>query len=216
MRVKTHDEWTEVIHHEEVGHWDSSVTTTGVWIVDTPAWDQTIDHAATYTTITVSGEAPADLANPDPEILDNIREALQAEEAKELAAATTEEEIATIQARYANLEQTAINNQLVTESEANSSVGGDPVRFATGEFVIPKEHDLTWNYGALGIDLSRSYLSSSISSHSLGKGWIFSYDMRIIIGVNPDAQTMYEEIKAKYEAVDDLCKIKKTVTVHGV
>ncbi|ORC31237.1 hypothetical protein B4O97_17135 [Marispirochaeta aestuarii] len=73
-----------------------------------------------------------------------------------------------------------------TQNQANSTVTGDPVRIATGVFHT-EVTDLSIPYLGSNITLQRQYESDKTYGKSFGTGWNFSYDTRIILGVDPDA-----------------------------
>ncbi len=84
--------------------------------------------------------------------------------------------------------------------QANSSIGGDPVRLATGDFLWSST-DISYSYTNTTIDIKRNYQSNNLRSHSLGYGWYFNYDTRIIHGVKFKAEEEAEFAAQKAENV---------------
>jgi YD repeat-containing protein len=79
--------------------------------------------------------------------------------------------------------------------------GGDPVKIITGDFTT-RETDLSYRFGSIDINISRNYISSRSSSHSMGKTWSFSYDTRVIMGVN-DGHLYYDKFADSNLAKDE-------------
>lgn len=78
-------------------------------------------------------------------------------------------------------------------AEASSPPVGDPVRIATGEFMLDVSDLVIKN--DIPFDIKRSYLSNSSGIHSFGKGWVYNFDTRLIHGVNYKADELYEMFK---------------------
>ena len=107
--------------------------------------------------------------------------------------------------------------------QANSSSGGDPVRLATGDFLC-NSTDISYSYTNTTIDIKRNYQSNNLSSHSLGYGWYFNYDTRIIHGVKfkaaeeaafanqkaENVRQIYENAVEKYET--SLAEVREVLT----
>jgi len=96
------------------------------------------------------------------------------------------------------------------EARANPSLVGDPVRIPTGEFVTA-ETDLSFGYNNSELTLRRTFQNGNHADRSLGKGWSFNYDTRIILGVKPRAEeeTLFigeklDETKVKLQEALDL------------
>jgi YD repeat-containing protein len=81
-----------------------------------------------------------------------------------------------------------------------AQTSGDPVRTAIGTF-ITSETDVSYNDQLFEIQISRRFDSANMSEHSLGKGWTFNYDTRIIHGENPDADILLQQAKATYDNI---------------
>lgn len=161
-----------------------------------------IHHDAESDELSIPGTAPTDINKPDPATLAAIKaiiDKLPNDTAKNAGAAESD--------RNKNdkdrLVILAVNGITVTEKEKYSPCFGDPVFAATGEYAMRGEVDLSFPYGNGSVSLFRSYLSTAQGSRSIGKQWAFSYDMRIISGMNADAQALYESVGEKHRALDD-------------
>ncbi len=82
------------------------------------------------------------------------------------------------------------------QSTPNSPTGGDPVRLATGELVV-HETDIRYMYVNAELSVQRLYASGGTVCGSLGSGWSFNYDTRIVRGVNTGARQTADFARAK-------------------
>jgi len=78
---------------------------------------------------------------------------------------------------------------------------GDPVRLATGSFYLG-ETDLEYSFDGLPVRMSRTYESGRSAAHSLGAGWTFSYDTRVVRGIDRDADALALEAEKAYDDAD--------------
>ena len=79
---------------------------------------------------------------------------------------------------------------------SNCSTGEtDPVRLAIGTFIF-NETDIDIKYIEKSISIARRYASDVFSVHSMGKGWAFNYDTRIVMGLKPNAVEIADNIEA--------------------
>ena len=82
-----------------------------------------------------------------------------------------------------------------SDRERNATLAGDPVSVATGEFVVD-EVDLTLTAGAVGARIGRIHRTGSRAGGSLGGGWFFPLDTRIVLGESPGAAGASERARA--------------------
>ena len=102
------------------------------------------------------------------------------------------------------------------ESLGNPADVGDPVRIPSGEFVTTAV-DISYPYVNSAVKIGRKFQSGTAGAHSLGAGWSFTCDTRIVHGVKPRAEEevifiseklgevtmIYEESLALYNASMD-------------
>ncbi|MCK4797573.1 MAG: RHS repeat protein, partial [Spirochaetes bacterium] len=215
VSVKIKDAWTEVVEHPgtwvEDGYWDCGTTPNSIceWVDtshwDPPAWTETIEHPAEYQTVTVQGDPPADIDKPDQSALNDINNALQKELENQANANGAKIDADAIRNTAENSQINNINGQNVKTNESLGQIIGDPIRFATGDFIF-KEIDINYMYINREISVERNYQSDENSSHSFGKGWRFNWDTRIIHGVKPNANEEANLIEEKYIYVKELCE----------
>jgi len=157
IKVLESPAWIEKIPHPEEGFWDyrRSGDDYGpiekVWVVTKQAWTEEIKHDAVYKEFTFTGERPADIENPSAADIANIKEELKADAAAEVAAQGLDpnspegkEKIQAILDSYQDYPVVSVGDIDKKEVGGYCEVFGDPVRLATGEFVVPPESDLSW------------------------------------------------------------------------
>lgn len=74
-------------------------------------------------------------------------------------------------------------------ASSNSVKSGDPVKITRGNYEQSEIDICSVNFELLQV--SRQYDSSSVIESSFGYGWSTNLDQRIILGVQPDAQSVY-------------------------
>lgn len=122
--------------------------------------------------------------------------ASSAELARDAAVARAEsvaEAVAEAAAERAALEVAA--NDL--QAAPNGGTLGDPVRLTSGSFYLA-ETDLRYGYDGLSVSIRRNYESERSSSHSFGRGWVFSYDTRIVRGSERNGETLAVQARTRY------------------
>ena len=92
------------------------------------------------------------------------------------------------------------NDQLTLTD--NSSAGGDPVLFATGDFVTSST-DAAFSMAGTPVEVTRSFNASKPSAGAFGPGWLFNYDSRIIRGIKPRAATHLASVREKRSSIQD-------------
>jgi len=76
-----------------------------------------------------------------------------------------------------------------TTTTTDSAVEGDPVRVATGQlFLVVTDLAIPGLFPQ--VTVNRSYTSGETGRGSLGQGWAFGYDARIIIGIQPGSREL--------------------------
>ncbi|MFW5688192.1 MAG: RHS repeat-associated core domain-containing protein [Spirochaetota bacterium] len=88
------------------------------------------------------------------------------------------------------------------DQERNAQIVGDPVSVATGELTV-RESDLALNVGSIRLDLARVHRTSMRMTGSLGPGWFFSGDSRIVLGESTGARTAAAAATAAINALAD-------------
>lgn len=80
-------------------------------------------------------------------------------------------------------------------AKKDSDTSGDPVRITTGSY-LQNETDFIIGF----FEIKRKYDSENIIDSSTGYSWISSLDQRIILGINPEKEslTKYEKLKSIY------------------
>jgi len=106
-------------------------------------------------------------------------------------------------------------NTVDASNQGNGSNGGDPVRLATGAFIMNEEDD-SYNSNNLKISLSRTYVSTGGSAHSLGQGWAFSYDTRVIRGSIYKASDVIDSINGQITILNDSYDKQETDSTNAL
>lgn len=89
---------------------------------------------------------------------------------------------------------------------ADTPTGGGPVQLATGSFTLAAE-DLSYRFNRMAVAVSRTCQSDRREAHSLGPGWPFSYDTRVVRGLTPgaahraQAQSLHSQLLAARSAL---------------
>lgn len=89
------------------------------------------------------------------------------------------------------------------KAENNTATPGDPVKASVGAY-IQEETDISTRL----LTIKRKYESDDTIVSCLGRGWTFSLDQRIILGIEPLAEMKYETLLQEAE------KLKKSETEY--
>ncbi|HUX39793.1 MAG TPA: RHS repeat-associated core domain-containing protein [Rectinemataceae bacterium] len=81
-----------------------------------------------------------------------------------------------------------------------ASGGGTQARLAVGSFSLAVE-DLSYRSDGLKVEFARNYESRRTAGHSLGTGWVFSYDTRVLRGTDRDAAATLEYLTGRADAI---------------
>ncbi|MFW5744404.1 MAG: DUF6531 domain-containing protein, partial [Spirochaetota bacterium] len=79
--------------------------------------------------------------------------------------------------------------------EHNATLAGDPVSVATGELVVD-ETDFELAAGAVRARVGRIHRAGRSAGGSLGGGWFFPLDSRIVLGESPEAAEAVDRARA--------------------
>ena len=119
----------------------------------------------------------------------------------------TESNAADINAELSELnsELTMLNNQIAEEKKENqsssenqlaekaSATPGDPVKASVGSY-LQEESDISNGM----FEVKRKYESNNKIISSLGYAWTFNLDQRIILGIEPDVDEVYDKMRNKF------------------
>lgn len=114
-------------------------------------------------------DPPSDIVDEAEEAVAPVAERVEAEYGAVLTAGTV---------RAATVDRTA--------SEADSALAGDPVSVSTGAFVAA-EVDLAVDVGEIDLRFERVHRTGMGAGGSLGPGWYFALDSRVVLGESPAA-----------------------------
>lgn len=84
---------------------------------------------------------------------------------------------------------------------------GDPVNITTGSYE-QSETDFYLNLAAMP-EIKRRYDSDCNIRSSIGEGWYFSLDERIILGIEPNAENVYEIMLSNLKKIEQTIKTLK-------
>ncbi|MFW5789432.1 MAG: DUF6531 domain-containing protein, partial [Spirochaetota bacterium] len=145
------------------------------------------DSHLTFATLTTRSDIATPFFTDDPpsaiveDLEDPIAAAIGETDGAMLASLTADSEVAA-----------AVDT---SDRERNATLAGDPVSVATGEFVVD-EVDLVLAAGAAGVHIGRIHRTGSGAGGSLGEGWFFPLDTRIVLGESPGAAEASERARA--------------------
>lgn len=118
--------------------------------------------------------------------------------------AAIDREISELNAEFQNINKEIAaekqNNTSTSDSkksEKNSATAGDPVKTSVGVYV-QKESDIKAGL----LEITRKYESDSKIISSMGRGWSFNFDQRIILGTEPKASEKYAKLLEKSAVLD--------------
>lgn len=122
--------------------------------------------------------------------------------------------IDSLQKNVENSRLAAVNskklNAIKEERSKKIVSAGDPVRISSGEY-FSTEVDLIISIGDINYPIKRYYQSNNHRDHSLGIGWSFSYDSRIIRGYEYDIQSYMEYLQTDIDLLINLLEEGKVL-----
>ena len=122
------------------------------------------------------------------------------EKMKELAA--LQKELSETESAVAAEKERLLVQSADALAQNSSGQAGDPIRLTTGSY-LQNETDFIISKSPY-FELRRKYDSLSSVVSAFGCGWIFNLDERIILGIEPDAEKIYQKMLSNAEDVKRL------------
>jgi RHS repeat-associated protein len=105
-------------------------------------------------------------------------------------------ELAVIEGRSSASQSQNTSENLALAETFNSETTGDPVKTTTGSY-IQSSNDIK----AASFELTRYYESDRTAVSAFGQGWCSNLDERIILGTQPMAAEVYEQLNKNVESL---------------
>lgn len=105
-------------------------------------------------------------------------------------------ELAVIEGRSLASQSQNTSENLTLAETVNSETTGDPVKTTTGSY-IQSSNDIK----AASFELTRYYESDRTAVSAFGQGWCSNLDERIILGTQPMAAEVYEQLNKNVESL---------------